>query len=119
MALEPAASPRINSDLDFNFEAGLATMVDEVSIKPGCGLMLSFQCRLLLCVPYRHEGGKTLSQDPFQANPFHFFCWLSRMMVEVSIISLDSPGGKPMAEFTLRVNGGEKKINVSPETPWL
>jgi hypothetical protein len=42
MALQSTAGPGIDTDIDLNFEAGLATRVDKVSRAAGGGLVLGF-----------------------------------------------------------------------------
>ena len=47
-------------------------------------------------------------------SPFHFF-----FRFEYYVVSAFIKAGLNMADITLRVNGSEKKVSVSPETPLL
>jgi len=66
-------------------------------------------------VSYRHGLRKALARRVSRSRPFHFSRGLDRMIGSKSQLRFL----KPMADITLRVNGGEKKVNVAPDTPLL
>ena len=51
MAGQQAAGPGFDSDLDFNFEPGLAARVARTSSAANCGLILRLQLLFLLPTP--------------------------------------------------------------------